>query len=857
MTRQLGRALGGVLALAVWGTVPSWTASPPPVINFQGVLRDASGQPITGTRDLTFRFFLSPGGTDDVLSDRHQSLGSGGVAVTNGLFSVLLGGGTVTDGSMPGTYTSLSAVFGDFPEVWMEILVEADPPMQPRIRIAASAYAHNADHLDGLDALQMLRSDASSSLSAGTLTIDPGATLDVNGTLALNGILELKSGGPDGFQQIAFFEDGLSDGEQLVWSDTGDAFVFSDELGIQGGLTVGSGVVHPYACFADTPAGCAPGSALISAPGDVMVGQDLEVAGVLTLAGSIYLDRNGPEGDQNLYFFNNGNPAAERIGFDDGPDRFLVTAGLDIQGGSFTADGGISTTGALSGASLSGSSLTVTGATRLGSSTQGSTHTATVENTGSVQALRLIGPGATFGYQARLNFGDADYAYIDEPTDDELRIVGSGGVGINGAPTQGAGSLQVFGNTVVNGNLSATGTKPFVQNHPHDRDLSVVYVALEGDEAGTYTRGSGRLHGGEARVQLGETFAWVTNPDVGLTAQLTPRGEWADLYLASLGTTEMVVRARDGASEVAFDYLVQGLRIGYERFPIVQARTVDARIPSDLYYEVNDPGRPATGGHTALARFTAGTTSGSDHDLDPGAAAVREGGGARPSAANLDLRRGIGEFDEHPYARRLTAQDGKVLAAPSPGQPGVQAAVDPSRAAALARSAPEPPAGAPVSAAVPLPAPRPVPVDADGNVYARSFRPSARDLASFVPVSGRVEPGDVLSIDPDLPGVMTLAREPGDARVFGIVAEAPGVVLGSPGPEGATTRDAAVAFSGVALCKVDADLGAIRAGDLLVTSSTPGHAMRSDNPRPGTILGKALEPLESGTGLISVLVILR
>jgi len=857
MKRQLGRALGVALVLTAGGIVPSWTASPPPEINFQGVLRDAGGQPITGVRDMTFRFYLSPSGSDDVLSDRHQAGASLAVTVTNGLFNVLLGGGVITDGSGPGTYTSLSEVFRDYPQVWMEILVEADPPMQPRIRIAASAYAHNADHLDGLDATQMLRSDASSALTAGTLTIDPGATLDINGTLALNGTLELKSNGPDGFQQIAFFEDGISDGEQIVWSDAGDAFALSDDATIVGGLTVGSGVVHAYGCFAEGPAGCAPGSALISAAGDVMVGQDLEVAGALTLAGSIYMDRNGPEGDQTLYFFNNGFSSAERIAFDDGPDRFLVTAGLDIQGGSFTADGGISTTGALSGASLSGSSLAVTGATRLGTSTQGSTHTSTVENTGSVQALRLIGPGAIYGYQARLNFGDGDFAYIDEPTDDELRIVGSGGVGINGAPTQGAGSLQVFGNTVVNGNLSATGTKPFVQNHPQDKDLSVVYVALEGDEAGTYTRGSGRLHGGEARVQLGETFAWVTNPDVGLTAQLTPRGEWADLYVASLGTTEMVVRARDGASEVAFDYLVQGLRIGYERFPIVQARAVDARIPSDLYYEVNDPGRPATGGHTALARFAAGVTTGSGHDLDPVGGAVREDGGAGQSAANITLRRGIGEFDEHPYARHLTAQDGKVLAAPSPGQPGVQAAVEPSRAAALARSAPEPPAGSPAPAAVPLPAPRPLPVDADGNVYARSFRPSARDLASYVPVSGRVEPGDVLSIDPDLPGVMSLAREPGDARVFGIVAEAPGVVLGSPGPEGATTRDAAVAFSGVALCKVDADLGAIRAGDLLVASSTPGHAMRSDNPRPGTILGKALESLEAGTGLISVLVILR
>jgi hypothetical protein len=33
--------------------------------------------------------------------------------------------------------------------------------------------------------------------------------------------------------------------------------------------------------------------------------------------------------------------------------------------------------------------------------------------------------------------------------------------------------------------------------------------------------------------------------------------------------------------------------------------------------------------------------------------------------------------------------------------------------------------------------------------------------------------------------------------------------------------------------------------------------MRSGDPRPGTVLGKALEPLDAGTGMIKVLVMLR
>ncbi len=74
-----------------------------------------------------------------------------------------------------------------------------------------------------------------------------------------------------------------------------------------------------------------------------------------------------------------------------------------------------------------------------------------------------------------------------------------------------------------------------------------------------------------------------------------------------------------------------------------------------------------------------------------------------------------------------------------------------------------------------------------------------------------------------------------------------------PNPANATTGRVKV--------KVDASAGPIRVGDLLVTSDKPGMAMKSQpvdfNGRkfhqPGTIIGKALEPLAGGTGEILVL----
>ncbi|MBN1535717.1 MAG: hypothetical protein JW908_03210 [Anaerolineales bacterium] len=56
------------------------------------------------------------------------------------------------------------------------------------------------------------------------------------------------------------------------------------------------------------------------------------------------------------------------------------------------------------------------------------------------------------------------------------------------------------------------------------------------------------------------------------------------------------------------------------------------------------------------------------------------------------------------------------------------------------------------------------------------------------------------------------------------------------------------------MIKVDASFGAINPGDLLVASSNPGYAMVSHDPKVGTVIGKALESLDSGTGTIAVLI---
>jgi hypothetical protein len=55
-------------------------------------------------------------------------------------------------------------------------------------------------------------------------------------------------------------------------------------------------------------------------------------------------------------------------------------------------------------------------------------------------------------------------------------------------------------------------------------------------------------------------------------------------------------------------------------------------------------------------------------------------------------------------------------------------------------------------------------------------------------------------------------------------------------------------------CKVDATEAPIEVGDLLTSSSNPGHARKATEPRIGSIIGKALEPMNGGTGYIAVFV---
>lgn len=135
-----------------------------------------------------------------------------------------------------------------------------------------------------------------------------------------------------------------------------------------------------------------------------------------------------------------------------------------------------------------------------------------------------------------------------------------------------------------------------------------------------------------------------------------------------------------------------------------------------------------------------------------------------------------------------------------------------------------------------------------------------QDIAEWVPATTDLTPGTVVVLNQDRTNEVMASHTSYDSSVAGVVSAQPGVILGVAG-EGKEQ----IATTGRVKVRVDARTSPIRVGDLLVTSDIAGTAMKSQpmdfNGRkmhqPGTLIGKALEPLAGGVGEILVLLSLQ
>jgi hypothetical protein len=151
-------------------------------------------------------------------------------------------------------------------------------------------------------------------------------------------------------------------------------------------------------------------------------------------------------------------------------------------------------------------------------------------------------------------------------------------------------------------------------------------------------------------------------------------------------------------------------------------------------------------------------------------------------------------------------------------------------------------------------------VNIQGTMTGTNIQATYQDVAEWVPASSPLSPGTVVALDLSAPNHVTVSSTPYDTHVAGVVSSQPGITLGKGGK-----GQEKIATTGRVRVKVDASRAPIHIGDLLVTSDKPGMAMKSvpasvggiEIHRPGTLIGKALEPLESGEGEILILLSLQ
>jgi hypothetical protein len=189
----------------------------------------------------------------------------------------------------------------------------------------------------------------------------------------------------------------------------------------------------------------------------------------------------------------------------------------------------------------------------------------------SLQGTGVSGLGGSIGVFGSGSIGVYGTPTVQSPggTLDPLGatagVVGQGPVGVLGRATSIAGPA-----IHADGDLQVVGAPTIAQPHPTDPGLALRFVCLEGNESGTYFRGSARLQNGVAELSIPEEWRLATDV-TGITVQVTPTSGPASLWVAVKTRDRIVVR---GQPDCTFDYFVNGVRRGFTAHDAIVPNTV-------------------------------------------------------------------------------------------------------------------------------------------------------------------------------------------------------------------------------------------------------------------------------------------
>lgn len=556
----------------------------PHKINYQGYLTDAAGNQITGYLDMTFRIYDSPTGGTQLWSEAQTA-----VHVENGLFTAILG--------------SVNPIPGDvFPidgSRWLETEIEGQT-LTPRKEIVSVAYALKADKDNdwcgaGTGEMYTCCPDNVSVIGG------PGSYIKVG--MPQVGYWTTFSYEYDGSMYDTYIRNpcGKGDGCDLILDfPYGNVSIGSTEpkakLHVEGDAYISNNLTIGTPLFFDgvnerIGIGTTDPQKKLDIASETYEGLGICLRSLLLGGTSWNIDNDKgvfeiaehvaipPEYPRTKITASRGEVGIEAV---DGEGKPVPGAMLHVFGGKFMINsapatwvGGYSTE--INGSTITGDCVGCPpGADTL--------HLGIADNQGSILMVEdggNVGIGTKSpGYKLHVNGSTGLENPEGNPGPDVLRAFQHSSVGRvgyfailnanNPAPaltvqTQGTGAAL----RVIDGDIEKIrGRCLFVEDHPQDLTKEIVYVCLEGPEAGTYIRATAQLVNGEAVINLPEHFSLVTSEE-GLTVQLTPVGEWLQLYVVKKSPQQIIVREANGKNG-RFDYIVQGVRKGYEDHQVIR-----------------------------------------------------------------------------------------------------------------------------------------------------------------------------------------------------------------------------------------------------------------------------------------------